>query len=371
MPYVLLSLLCVGVVILFTMAGYIVRVRQFRKFFFCIGFYDFTSTAPLYLGNCKVNRYLRTLRFYSKIPLCEWQKIAAVMEVFLKKRIHKIELYKENLRMIEVFLVQKKLSQLIAWNDEFLEPDDIFAIGESYEGKVVWNARVHPHGLIGGATGGGKTALIRCIIHQAIHKKYNITVFDFKGGGDYSREEDEISKYSDLEHGYGSFLVSDIEETRNILCSLLVEVRGRLESFKQAGVSNIEEYNASGAGRFVPWLIVIDEAAEILDVKPLDKAQKETYAEINQTLRTLARISRATGVHILMGLIRPSADILNGQIKNNLVWRVCGYFADPAASRIVLDNDRATELPPDVKGRFVVMDKETQAYYLPIVSEDD
>lgn len=85
-----------------------------------------------------------------------------------------------------------------------------------------------------------------------------------------------------------------------------------------------------------------------------------------QALRTLTRTSRAAGVHLLLGFIRPSADVLDGQIKNNLLWRACGYFADPAASRIVLDNDKATELPPEIKGRFIIGEEETQAYYLPI-----
>ena len=125
----------------------------------------------------------------------------------------------------------------------------------------------------------------------------------------------------------------------------------RRKTAKEAGVSNIEEYNARGREQFVPWLLVVDEAAELLDVKPKDKAEKELYTEIDHYLRTLARLSRAAGVHILMGFIRPSAD---------------GYFSDPAASRIVLDNDRATELPPEIKGRFIVRDEEVQAYYMPI-----
>ena len=66
-----------------------------------------------------------------------------------------------------------------------------------------------------------------------------------------------------------------------------------------------------------------------------------------------------------MNVIRPSADVLDGQIKNNLLWRACGYFSDPSASRIVLDNDRATQLPTEIKGRFIVGDEETQVYYMP------
>lgn len=208
--------------------------------------------------------------------------------------------------------------------------------------------------------------LFRCIIHQAIIKKWNVQVLDFKNGGDYVSVEQEAQKYLDLDPEYGSFVISDSEDARQLLLGLTIEVQNRLATFKEAGVSNITEYNTSGQGYFLPWLLVIDEAAELLDVKPKDKTEKEMYAEIDHYLRTLARISRAAGVHILMGFIRPDANVLDGQIKNNLLWRVCGYFADPAASRIVLDNDRATELPPEIKGRFIIGEEETQAYYMPI-----
>lgn len=221
-----------------------------------------------------------------------------------------------------------------------------------------------PHGIVAGATGGGKTALLRCIVHQAIMKKYNVNVMDFKRGGDFASLEQERQKYCDLENGYGKFLVSDPRDANNLLSSLIVEVSGRMQRFKESGVSNIYEYNALGKDRINPWLVVIDEAAELLDVKTSDKAAKELYAEINQSLRTLARTSRAAGVHLLLGFIRPDANVLDGQIKNNLLWRVCGYFTDPAASRIVLDNDKATELPPEIKGRFIIGEEEVQTYYL-------
>ena len=227
--------------------------------------------------------------------------------------------------------------------------------------KIIWDATALPHGLLGGATSSGKINLLRCVIHQAILKRRNVQVFDFKGGGDFVSVEREAQKYRDLENGYGPFIISDPEEARQLLLALTVEVEGRSKKFKEAGVTNITEYNARGWDRFVPWLVVMDEAAELLDVKPKDKAEKELYAEIDHLLRKLARTSRAAGVHLLLGFIRPSADVLDGQIKNNLLWRVCGYFADPAASRIVLDNDKATELPPEVKGRFIIGKEETQA----------
>lgn len=202
-------------------------------------------------------------------------------------------------------------------------------------------------------------------MHQAILKRWNVTVIDMKQGGDFNDVVQENAKYQDLETDYGPFLVSDLEEARQLLFALVIEVKGRLERFKECDVANIDEYNSSGKGFFLPWLVVVDEAAELLDAKPSGKAEKEQYAEINQSLRTLARISRAAGITLLLGFIRPSSDALDGQVKNNLLLRCCTYFADPAASRIVLDNDKATELPPEIKGRFIIGEDETQAYYLP------
>lgn len=343
-------------------------IPQYRRqrFFQSVNLRSYDGKTPRYRGRRTVNAYLKRERFRSNIPLKEWEAVKPELEMFYKKRIYKLEQSKEDIRIMDIYYIVEALPSFISWDDSFMEAGDRFAMGESYIGKMIWDTSALPHGLIAGASSAGKSNLLRCAIHQAILKRWNVQVLDFKGGGDFVSVEREAQKYRDLESGYGPFIISDPEEARQVLLALTIEVKGRVGKFKEAGVSNITEYNASGRGFFVPWLLVIDEAAELLDVKPKDKAEKEMYAEIDHLLRTLARTSRAAGVHLLLGFIRPSADVLDGQIKNNLLWRVCGYFADPAASRIVLDNDRATELPPEVKGRFIIGEEETQAYYLPV-----
>jgi S-DNA-T family DNA segregation ATPase FtsK/SpoIIIE len=343
--------------------------RKLDMFFISINLFGYDGKLPRYVQSSAVNAYLKKVRFKSRIPISEWEKAKPLMEMFFKRKLYAIENYKEDVTITDIYLIQETLPNFIEWHDEFMQAGRKFAIGEGYRGQVIWDAATLAHGLIAGSTGSGKTALLRCIIHQAIQKKFNVNVLDFKGSGDYAGLEREARKYRDLEDSdYGRFVISEPERARELLLELTVEVKGRLNCFKEASVSNIDEYNARGQEQFIPWLIVIDEAAQILDVKPKDKAEKELYADIDQYLRTLARMSRAAGVHILMGFIRPSSEVLDGQIKNNLLWRVCGYFADPAASRIVLDNDRATELPPEIKGRFIIGEDEVQAYYLPIPS---
>jgi S-DNA-T family DNA segregation ATPase FtsK/SpoIIIE len=350
--------------------GEVIKRRKFKRFFYDMRMFGIDGKIPEYMEGIVFNKHLMRYRFKSLLHPNEWEKKIEYFEMFFKKRVHKIQEYdKEDLTIMDIFVIQENLPKFIVWNDDFLEDGRNFAVGESYAERVVWRAADLPHGLVAGSTGSGKTALLRCIIHQAIQKKFNVSVLDFKGGGDFSSMEREYQKYNDLEEGYGSLIISEPERAHELLCALNIEVKGRLEKFKEAGVSNIDEFNERNKEQFLMWLIVIDEAAEILDIKPRDKMEKDMYAEIDKYLRTLARISRAAGVHILMGVIRPSSDILDGQIKNNLLWRVCGYFADSPASRIVLENDKATELPPDIKGRFIIDGEETQAYYLPVLTQ--
>ena len=353
----------VGVVFLLCLP-FIVRQGRINRFAWTTHFLGYDGKPPRFQGKKKFNQYLQRLRFHSKIPLEEWWQKKPTLEVFFNKKIYAIKEGK-TVRDTDIFLIQEELPNFILWDNCYMEEGRRFAIGESYMGKAVWDVGKLPHGLIAGASGGGKTTILRCIVHQAIVKKWNVSIFDFKGGGDFSDVERESTKYHDLEDDYGPFIVSDPEDARQLLLALVIEAKGRLEKFKEIGVADIDEYNASGKGFFVPWLVVVDEAAEILDVKPTEKVAKERYTEINQSLRTLARMSRAVGITLLLGFIRPSADVLDGQIKNNLLFRCCGYFSDPAASQIVLDNDRATELPPEIKGRFIIGEDETQAYYLP------
>ncbi|MCL2004084.1 MAG: FtsK/SpoIIIE domain-containing protein [Oscillospiraceae bacterium] len=353
---------------LVTRHGEIITRRRHEKFFARKKLMGFDGKRPLYIKSVRLNHYLKKIRFKSRVPIGEWEKTKPHFEMFYRKKIYKIENLMEDITVTDIYVIEEKLPKYIEWQDEYMVEGRSFAIGEGYMGQAIWNAADLAHGIVAGATGGGKTALLRCIIRQAIHKKFNVLVLDFKQGGDFVQSEREYRKHRDLEAGYGP-VISEPEKAREVLTALLVEVWGRLERFKEAGVTNIDEFKARRHGQFVPWLLVIDEAAEILDVKPKDKAAKELYTELDQTLRTLARISRAAGVHILLGVIRPSHDVIDGQIKNNLLWRACAYFADSAASGVVLGNDLATTLPPNVKGRFIIGEDEVQAYYLPLPKE--
>lgn len=89
-----------------------------------------------------------------------------------------------------------------------------------------------------------------------------------------------------------------------------------------------------------------------------DRARKQReldglLAQIENRLSTIARLGRAFGIHLILATQRPDANIIPGQIKNNMDFRVCGR-ADSVLSQIILDNTSAAEqIPKDARGRFI------------------
>ena len=71
-------------------------------------------------------------------------------------------------------------------------------------------------------------------------------------------------------------------------------------------------------------------------------------------LSTIARTSRAFGIHLILATQRPDAEILGGQIRTNISYKICGR-ADETLSRIILgDSSAADEIAADECGRFIL-----------------
>ena len=98
------------------------------------------------------------------------------------------------------------------------------------------------------------------------------------------------------------------------------------------------------------------ELAELLDTTGLSPREKEPIKKIQNQLSSLARLGRAFGIHLILATQRPDANIISGQIKNNISYKICGR-ADQVLSQIILDNtDASTYIPSDSKGLFLNQD---------------
>ena len=289
------------------------------------------------------------------IPLKVWQDKQAAIETALDITIVKMK-YGSGKSRILLYTVPARtdLPEVINWNPKFLSIESfVLVLGESFIGPVTVDLVKIPHILLGGSTGSGKSVLLKLLLMQAIQKGAQVCISDFKGGVDFPPVWHEKCR-----------MCVDEETTLELLTELTDELKRRKRLLAAAGQSNIDRYNTATGEQLQRYIFACDEIAEVLDKTGLTKEQKEAVSKIESKLSMIARQGRAFGIHLILATQRPDANILSGQIKNNVNCRICGR-ADTVLSQIILDNTSAAEqIPKDARGRFLLHDGTVfQAYW--------
>lgn len=292
------------------------------------------NPSPILLSKTKKNGYFELEFFSDTIPLLTYQEKCPEIETALNIKIISIEQGRDKRHIIISAISGKKKKQqdIIYWKNEFLNNNDFeLILGESYSGVETINLNLTPHLLIGGGTGSGKTLLLKLILLQCIKKKATVFLADFKGGVDFP----------EFWHKHCSFVTTPEELNKKLdeIMNLLEERRNLLINAK---VPNIYDYNKTTENKLNRIIVCCDEIAEILDKTGLNKEEKTLINEIESKISTLARLGRAFGIHLILSTQRPDAEILKGQIKINIAYKICGR-ADKILSQIILDNSEASE----------------------------
>lgn len=316
----------------------------------CIGLVNHAGMPPdlLRKRRDKDNARVTVWEFRNQsIPLQEWEKKRLAIETALGITIVKLTYAKGKSRVL-VYAVPAgdDLPEVLKWKDSYLSLDSfVLVLGESYTGPVTVNLTHIPHILLGGSTGSGKSVLLKLLLMQALRKGAEVYIADFKGGVDFLKVWHEKCRMC--------FTEEDLCDT---LDRLVEELERRKSALKALGCPNIDAYNEIAERPLQRLIFACDEVAEVLDKTGRSKEDKELLAQIENRLSTIARLGRAFGIHLILATQRPDANIIPGQIKNNMDFRVCGR-ADSVLSQIILDNTSAAEqIPKDARGRFITGD---------------
>ena len=289
------------------------------------------------------------------IPLKVWKEKKEAIETALDITIVKMKNGSGKSRvLIHAVPAVSDLPDMIEWKDKFLSQQSfILTLGESFTGPVTVDLARVPHILLGGATGSGKSVLLKLLLMQATKKGADVCIADFKGGVDFPPVWHKECR-----------MCFEEQSTLELLTELTEELERRKKLLKASGLPNIDHYNAATGENLQRYIFACDELAEMLDKTGLTKEQKEIAVKIEGLLGTIARQGRAFGIHLILATQRPDSTILNGQIKNNINCRICGR-ADNVLSMIILDKtDAADQIPEDAQGRFLLHDGTTfQAYW--------
>ncbi|GIJ68189.1 type VII secretion protein EccCa [Virgisporangium ochraceum] len=196
-----------------------------------------------------------------------------------------------------------------------------------------------PHGLIIGATGSGKSELLRTIVSSLAithsSEELNFVLVDFKGGATFA-SLDALPHTSAVITNLADEL-SMVDRMEDALNGELVR---RQEVLRAAGnyVSRNEYEKARLAGEpLTPMpslLIICDEFSELLAAKP----------DFIELFVTIGRLGRSLGVHLLLASQRLEEGRLRG-LDTHLSYRIGLRTFSAMESRIVLGVADAYELP--------------------------
>lgn len=316
--------------------------EKYKKIFNEVGFLGQNKQVPFFIGK-RVAGKKEILVFQSNIPLQEWRKAKDRLENGLDCNI---VIFSEgkNKKIVELTTVPSscRIPDNIDWSDELIDPDDgVIVVGQDALGTIKFDLNRVPHVLMAGETGSGKSVLERCCLNQMVKKDCQVYMFDFKGGVEFGKQYEQFGE-----------VITDRERAVEVLTNLSEENARRLTLFRELEVKNLKQYNKKTGENLQRIGVFIDEIGEMMDKKGASSKVKPVIEQLEGIISSLARLSRATGINLFLGVQRPDANVLTGQIKNNIPVRISGRFADKSASEIVLGNTMATELP-DTKGRFL------------------
>jgi S-DNA-T family DNA segregation ATPase FtsK/SpoIIIE len=210
-----------------------------------------------------------------------------------------------------------------------------------------------PHGMVIGATGSGKSELLRTLVlglavtHSS--EVFNLVLVDFKGGATFLGLDT-------LPHV--SAVITNLSDELPLVDRMYDALHGELvrrqELLRRSGTyASLRDYErARLAGSplepLPTLLIVVDEFSELLAGKP----------EFAELFLMIGRLGRSLGVHLLLASQRLDEGRLRG-LGTHLSYRIALRTFSAIESRSVIGVSDAYELPPSPGHGYLLHDNTT------------
>lgn len=220
-------------------------------------------------------------------------------------------------------------------------PPLAFFAGLTTNGAPVFrNLADAPHMIVAGQTGGGKSNWLNGIICGYLLRqspaRVKLVLFDLKGGVEFDSFYGVPHLWDGAKDVDG--IIEYPEQIIPALTAILQETNRRLAILKKSKKKNIAEYNrGKHESNLLPYIIgIFDEYTT---------ARKLAGEKVETILSTIANLSRAAGIHFIIGTQYPKAEILSTLISVNFPWRIA-FNMSTAASQSVLGSWDAVGLTP-------------------------
>ncbi|HVD16258.1 MAG TPA: type VII secretion protein EccCb [Actinomycetota bacterium] len=199
-----------------------------------------------------------------------------------------------------------------------------------------------PHGLVVGATGSGKSELLRTLVTGLAlghaPEELALVLVDYKGGATFAEA-------AALPHVAG--VITNLEREPTLVdrmhAALFGELERRQRVLAEAGnfdrVRDYQAYRAAnpaaGLAPLPSLLVIVDEFGELLAARP----------DFLDLFVSIGRTGRSLGVHLLLATQRLDEGRIRG-LESHLRYRICLRTFSAEESMVALGGREAFELPP-------------------------
>ncbi|XXQ67511.1 FtsK/SpoIIIE domain-containing protein [Neisseriaceae bacterium B1] len=183
-----------------------------------------------------------------------------------------------------------------------------------------------PHAIIGGATGMGKSVIMRGMLSSLFElvspKKLEIAIV-------YCKEYKDFAAFQHYPNLWEQRIISEPQEALDALQFFVDEMDRRYQASEENLKNGINQ-----SERNKTFVLVIDELADLILIN----------REVEPKLVRLAMKARAANIHLLLATQRPDAETISSQLSNNLNVKIALRVDDHHASQIILKEKGAEKL---------------------------
>jgi DNA segregation ATPase FtsK/SpoIIIE, S-DNA-T family len=221
-----------------------------------------------------------------------------------------------------------------------------------------------PHGMLIGATGSGKSELLRTLVLGLVARHHPddlaLVLVDFKGGATFGT-------LGSLPHNAG--MITNLDREPGMIDRVMEALRGEMERRQRVlrragGCDRADAYRAqrrahpeAGLEPLPSLVIVVDEFGELLAARP----------DFSELFAMIGRLGRSLGVHMLLSTQRLEDGSLR-RLEGHLRYRLALRTFTNEESMAVIGSRAAAELPPVPGTGYLKVDGTMTAFKAALVS---
>lgn len=277
----------------------------------------------------------------------------------LKDGLHK-EVDYEFDKLLKIHVYHSDLPKSWNYDKSLIRPGTWeVPIGKNHTGILYHDFEKYCHLLNGGVTRFGKTVFMKGILNTLIMNNpddVEIYILDLKAGL-------EFYKYKKAFPQQVKEVACDVFESAQVLNDLTEELKEREMMFREKGYTNIIDTPIKKR-----TFIIVDEGAELSPNIVKDRNSKK-FAEFCQAaLSEIARIGGGLGYRLIYATQYPTKEAVPMQVKMNIVARISFICASQVASRVLLDEMGAEDLP-SIPGRAIYLVEKKRTVQVPYIDD--